>query len=70
MLNAISLPVELNVVAGGVTLRRADADDLTDLMRLLSDDPISAGRGDLDAAADRPLYAEALTRIIGIRPMN
>ena len=33
-------------------------------MRLLSDDPVSAGRGDVGSADDEPAYAAALDRIL------
>ncbi len=34
------------------------------MIRLLSDDPISAARGDLASEADRPTYAAALVEIL------
>jgi GNAT superfamily N-acetyltransferase len=39
-------------------------DDLPALTRLLSDDPVSAGRGDRSDPADLPLYAAALAEVI------
>ncbi|QNE34314.1 GNAT family N-acetyltransferase [Leifsonia shinshuensis] len=64
MLTLLDLPAELSIRDGAITLRRATATDLHGLMRLLSDDPISAGRGDVGADADLPAYADGLTRII------
>jgi GNAT superfamily N-acetyltransferase len=49
----------------GVVIRRATRNDVRDLMRLLADDPISAGRGDRARDEDRPAYEAALDRIIG-----
>ncbi|WP_144711583.1 GNAT family N-acetyltransferase [Curtobacterium pusillum] len=69
MLRDLALPTTLSARAGTVTLRNAAADDLDDLMTLLSDDPISAARGDVADAEDRPLYAAAL-RTIAADPAN
>lgn len=65
MLASLNLPVALVTRTGEVTVRRAAEDDLDNLMRLLSDDPISASRGDVAAAEDREAYRRALERIIG-----
>ncbi len=65
MLELLSLPVDLPVRDGFITVRRAGMNDLDDIMRLLSDDPISAGRGDVADEADRPAYAAAMAQIIG-----
>lgn len=64
MISELALPVDLPVRDGAVTLRRAGADDLDELMALLADDAIAAGRGDVDDAVDRPAYAGALARIV------
>ena len=45
-------------------VRRATRDDLNAIIGLLSDDPISAGRGDIANDEDEPAYAAALDRII------
>lgn len=50
-------------------LRRAVLADLDALMALLSDDPISAGRGDTAADDDRPAYHAALEAIVA-EPSN
>jgi GNAT superfamily N-acetyltransferase len=64
MLASLNLPVALETRSGAVTLRRAAEDDLDELMGLLSDDPISASRGDIAAADDRAAYRQALASII------
>ena len=64
MLELLNLPVSVAVRDAEVTIRRATLDDLRDLMRLLADDPISAGRGDLALDADEPAYAAPLDRIL------
>ena len=63
MLTDLTLPVQLPALSGAVTLRNATGADLDALMALLSDDPISAARGDVAAPEDRPLYAAALEAI-------
>lgn len=47
-----------------ISVRRAEQRDLHALMLLLSDDPISAGRGDLNIGDDEPAYRQALMRIL------
>ncbi|WP_182064431.1 GNAT family N-acetyltransferase [Curtobacterium sp. ME12] len=64
MLHDLALPVRLTTRSGEVTLRNAVDEDLDALMTLLSDDPISAARGDVAAPEDRPQYAEALRSIV------
>jgi GNAT superfamily N-acetyltransferase len=64
MLASLNLPVALETRTGEVTLRRAAEDDLNELMGLLSDDPISASRGDVAAAGDREAYRRGLASII------
>ncbi|UXN26418.1 GNAT family N-acetyltransferase [Curtobacterium flaccumfaciens] len=64
MLHDLVLPVRLATRSGVVTLRNATEADLDALMTLLSDDPISAARGDVAAPEDRPQYAEALRSIV------
>ncbi|MGN8049258.1 GNAT family N-acetyltransferase [Curtobacterium sp. 22159] len=65
MLSDLTLPVTLPTRSGPVTLRNASADDLDDLVSLLSDDPISAARGDVGVPEDRLRYAAALDAIVG-----
>ncbi|WIE78859.1 GNAT family N-acetyltransferase [Curtobacterium sp. MCSS17_016] len=69
MLHDLALPVRLTTRSGELTLRDATEADLDALMALLSDDPISAARGDVAASEDRPQYAEAL-RSIADDPAN
>jgi GNAT superfamily N-acetyltransferase len=64
VLHDLALPVRLATRSGEVTLRNATEADLDALMALLSDDPISAARGDVAAPEDRPQYAEALRSIV------
>jgi len=64
VLHDLALPVRLTTRSGEVTLRNATEADVDALMTLLSDDPISAARGDVAAPADRPQYAEALRSIV------
>jgi GNAT superfamily N-acetyltransferase len=59
----LTLPVRLSAHAGSVVVRNAVDGDLDALMALLSDDPISAARGDVAAPEDRPQYAAALRAI-------
>ncbi len=50
-------------------MRRAVPGDADAVIRLLSDDPISASRGDLASEADRPAYVAALVEILA-EPSN
>lgn len=63
MLSDLSLPIAL-LTRDTAVLRRATGSDLPALMRLLSDDPISAARGDQGADADAERYLAALTTIL------
>lgn len=63
MLHDLTLPVRLSTRSGPVVVRDAVDGDLDALMALLSDDPISAARGDVAAPEDRPQYATALRSI-------
>jgi len=47
----------------GIELRRATPDDLESLMMLLSDDAVSASRGDRAAEADRLAYERTLEEV-------
>ena len=64
MIAALQLPVALTARGGSVVLRRARLDDLDALIRLLSDDAVSASRGDQADPADLPAYRTALAEII------
>ena len=64
MITTLQLPVPLTAKVEHLTLRRASEDDLGALMRLLSDDPISASRGDRADEADTAAYRSALTELI------
>lgn len=65
MIDGLTLPVSLAARETDVVLRRATADDLHAIMRLLADDPVSAGRGDVASDEDEDDYATALARIAG-----
>lgn len=64
MLDALTLPFPIDSRAGAATLRRASSDDTDAVITLLSDDPISASRGDVASIEDRPAYASALEGIL------
>ena len=64
MLQNLSLPVSVETRGGPMTLCRASMRDLEPLMALLSDDPVSASRGDSAAETDRPAYRDALEQIV------
>lgn len=70
MLENLPLPVVLDSRVGPVTLRRASAEDLDSLMMLLSEDPLSAFRGDVASETDRPAYVLALSRSLPTRPTS
>ena len=63
MLSPLLLPVVLPT-REAATLRRATEGDLPALMLLLSDDPISAARGDQASELDIEAYGAALTAIL------
>lgn len=69
MLPGLRLPVELSTRVGDVAVRRATASDLPSLIALLSDDPISAARGDRAADGDAAAYEAALTGVLDA-PLN
>ncbi|MFF7683275.1 GNAT family N-acetyltransferase [Microbacterium sp. NPDC007973] len=69
MLPDLQLPVVLPIRAGHVSVRRATTDDLSALVALLSDDPISAARGDRGDDLDLEAYAGALTGVLDA-PLN
>jgi len=58
------LPIVLPAAADPVVLRRATPADLEAIMRLLSDDAVSAARGDVAADSDTGAYAAALAEIV------
>ncbi|NRD25854.1 GNAT family N-acetyltransferase [Frigoribacterium sp. VKM Ac-2836] len=64
MISQLSLPRYVSALGAKVLIRRAEPDDLHAIMRLLSDDPVSAGRGDVASDEDEDAYAEALDRIM------
>ncbi|WP_235497238.1 GNAT family N-acetyltransferase [Agreia sp. Leaf283] len=55
--------VTLDLPDGSVLLRRATIDDLSVIIDLLADDPISAARGDSADASDREAYEVAFAAI-------
>lgn len=64
MIDRLPLPATLENRAGPFAIRRADMRDLPALMQLLSDDAVSASRGDVAAHEDEPAYHRALADII------
>ena len=64
MIDRLNLPFDASARGRHVEIRRATRGDLDSIIRLLSDDPISAGRGDVASAEDADAYAAALDRII------
>lgn len=64
MIERLELPFSTSARGMRIVIRRATRDDLGSIIRLLSDDPISAGRGDVASAEDADAYAAALDRII------
>ncbi|WP_209560026.1 GNAT family N-acetyltransferase [Frigoribacterium sp. PvP032] len=64
MISDLSLPVVLSARGADVLVRRAEPGDLHAVMRLLADDPVSAGRGDVASGEDEGAYSSALSRIL------
>lgn len=64
MLHSLDLPARLTTSGPDVTVRRAVEDDLDAIVRLLSDDPVSAARGDVADDEDQPLYRRALAAVL------
>ncbi|MGV2984458.1 GNAT family N-acetyltransferase [Microbacterium sp. AGC85] len=64
MLEALPLPHPFDSRTGPAVLRRATAADADALIALLADDPISAARGDVASAEDRPAYEAALVEVL------
>lgn len=64
MLPALPLPRPVDSRLGRAVLRRATAHDTDAVTMLLSDDPISAARGDVASADDRDAYASAAGQIL------
>ena len=64
MIATLDLPVTLDARSGEIVLRRATAADLGAIMRLLSDDAVSASRGDVAADSDTGAYAAALAELV------
>jgi predicted N-acetyltransferase YhbS len=59
----LALPRDLATASGDVVLRDATEADLDAIMRLLSDDAVSASRGDVGAVEDSATYLAALRDI-------
>ena len=53
----------LILATGSIALREATRNDLTVILELLADDPVSAARGDTDRAEDLPAYERAFDAI-------
>jgi len=60
----LRLPAALTAGTQDLLLRRATPDDLTAILVLLSDDPVSAARGDRADGADVTAYARALRDVV------
>ncbi|PVE76063.1 GNAT family N-acetyltransferase [Microbacterium testaceum] len=69
MLPDLQLPVVLSSRGGEVVIRRATVTDLSALVTLLSDDAISAARGDRGDDADVEAYGGALRSVLDA-PLN
>ncbi|MFD8769649.1 GNAT family N-acetyltransferase [Microbacterium oxydans] len=69
MLEALPLPHPFESRVGTALLRRATVDDTDAVIALLADDPISAARGDVASAEDRPAYERGLREILA-EPSN
>ncbi|KTR79294.1 transcriptional regulator [Microbacterium oxydans] len=69
MLEALPLPHAFESRIGTALLRRATVDDTDAVIALLADDPISAARGDVASAEDRPAYERGLREILA-EPSN
>jgi len=67
MLDSLTLPHPLSTRVGEAMLRRATEADADAIIALLSDDPVSASRGDSASADDRPRYVSGLTEILADR---
>lgn len=64
MIADLRLPAALTAGTQDLLLRRATPDDLTAILVLLSDDPVSAARGDRADGADVTAYARALRDVV------
>ncbi|GAB3395809.1 GNAT family N-acetyltransferase [Humibacter soli] len=64
MLTALPLPDSRPTRSANLEIRRATGDDLSAVVRLITDDPISAGRGDRNDPAAVSIYRRALTEVL------
>ena len=64
MITALQLSTTITSATQDIVLRRATDDDLAALILLLSDDPISASRGDRAQDTDTAAYRSALHAVI------
>ncbi len=69
MIDGLELPAAVAARDGDVTLRRAETDDLAQVLRLLGDDEVSAARGDFDQPPD-PSQIERAFHAIAEDPSN
>jgi len=65
VLELLNLPTAVETPRGTLVIRRANRGDLFAIVSLLSDDAVSASRGDTASAEDEAAYRAALERIIG-----
>jgi len=59
----MTLPTELTLPGPGVVLRRATADDVAAVVRLLADDHLGAGRERLEDDDDLAVYLDAFAAV-------
>ena len=65
VLEHLNLPTALETPRAALVIRRAEPTDLFAIVSLLSDDAVSASRGDTASDEDEAVYRAALERIIG-----
>lgn len=63
MIDALPLPFVFTSRVGEVTLRRVTSADADAVIALLADDAVSASRGDVASADDRPAYLAAFEQV-------
>ena len=64
VITGLVLPATLSATIADFSLRRAEPRDLAAIVRLLSDDAVSASRGDTADESDREAYAAALAELL------
>jgi len=64
VITSLVLPATLSATTADFSLRRAEPRDLAAIVRLLSDDAVSASRGDTADESDLEAYAAALAELL------